>query len=126
MPARPLFSVIVPLYNKADYIVSAIRSVQAQSWTDFELIIVDDGSTDDSADHVMRFTSDPRLRLIRQPNRGVGAARNRGMTDARGELFALLDADDEWLPSHLGNLNALAQRFGTAGIVADGVISCGV
>jgi GT2 family glycosyltransferase len=113
-------SVVIPLYNKADYVAGAIESVLAQTWPDFELIVVDDGSTDKSAECVMHFTHDPRVRLIRQRNRGVGAARNLGMSKASGGLIAFLDADDEWLQSHLQKISTLAQRFPNAGILATG------
>jgi glycosyltransferase involved in cell wall biosynthesis len=88
-------SVIVPLYNKARYIARAVDSVLAQSYTDFELIVVDDGSTDGSSDIVRQY-SDPRIRVITQENAGECAARNRGVEEAKYDLVAFLDADDEW------------------------------
>ncbi len=93
-------SVIVPLYNKAPYVRRALDSVAAQTFRDFELIVVDDGSTDEGASVVESF-GDVRVRLIRQENAGPGAARNRGIKEARGEVLAFLDADDEWLPTYL-------------------------
>ena len=93
-------SVIIPLYNKAPYVQRALNSVLAQSLRDFELIVVDDGSTDAGAEIVTRCR-DPRVRLIRQANAGPGAARNRGLRVATGEFVAFLDADDEWLPEFL-------------------------
>jgi glycosyltransferase involved in cell wall biosynthesis len=94
-------SAIIPLYNKAPYIQRALGSVLAQTFRDFELIVVDDGSTDSGGEIVARC-SDPRVRLIRQDNAGPGAARNRGLNEAGGEFVAFLDADDEWLPAFLG------------------------
>jgi hypothetical protein len=94
-------SVIIPLYNKAPYVQRALDSVLAQSLRDFELIVVDDGSTD-AGDEIVARCRDPRVRLIRQTNAGPGAARNRGLREAKGELVAFLDADDEWLPEYLG------------------------
>jgi glycosyltransferase involved in cell wall biosynthesis len=93
-------SVIVPTYNRAQSIGNAIQSVLDQSYTDLELIVVDDGSKDDTAERIAAFT-DPRLRYIRQPNGGVSAARNRGVAEARGELVAFLDSDDIWKPEKL-------------------------
>ena len=94
-----LVSVIVPTYNRKETILAAIASVQRQTFTDWELIVVDDGSTDDTADLIEG--SDPRLVLIRQKNQGVNAARNAAMLCARGQYIAFLDSDDEWLPHHL-------------------------
>jgi len=94
-----LVSVILPTYNRRETIQAAIASVQRQTFADWELIVVDDGSTDDTA--ALIEGSDPRLVLIRQKNRGVNAARNAAMLRARGDYIAFLDSDDEWLPHHL-------------------------
>jgi len=101
----PLISIVMPTYNRADTIQRAIASIRAQSWSDWELIIVDDGSTDDTASRLAGL--DPRIRLLWQENQGVTAARNTGLAAAKGELVAFLDSDDEWLPHHL----ALAAAF---------------
>ncbi len=93
--ARPLVSVIVPLYNKRASVGRAVQSVLGQTWEDLELIVVDDGSDDGSSD-ILRFVRDDRLRVVRQDNQGVSVARNRGILEARGEFVAFLDADDEW------------------------------
>lgn len=95
-----IVSVIIPLYNKALYIRRALDSVLCQTFKDFEIIVVDDGSTDDGAEIVSKYL-DSRITLIRQSNSGPGAARNRGVSLAKGELIAFLDADDEWLPEYL-------------------------
>ena len=94
-----LVSVIVPTYNRAETIRAAIASVQRQTFADWELIVVDDGSTDGTASLIEG--SDPRLVLVRQANQGVNAARNAAMLRARGRYIAFLDSDDEWLPHHL-------------------------
>ncbi|MDN7012324.1 glycosyltransferase family 2 protein [Methanoculleus sp. FWC-SCC3] len=112
--ALPAVSVVIPLYNKGPYITRAINSVLAQTVREFEVIVVDDGSTDDGAEVVGGF-GDPRIRLIRQENRGVSAARNRGIEAARGELVAFLDADDEWMPRHLEALLRLREKYPQAG-----------
>jgi len=93
-------SVIVPVFNKAAYITRALDSIANQTFKDFEVIVVDDGSTDDSRARASAHP-DSRIRVLSQANAGPGAARNRGIADARGELLAFLDADDEWLPAYL-------------------------
>lgn len=96
----PKISVIIPLYNKAQHIARTLDSVFAQSFVDFEVIVVDDGSTDNGAD-IVRDYHDRRFRLIQQKNAGPGAARNRGIREARADYITFLDADDEWLPGFL-------------------------
>ena len=93
-------SVIVPLYNKGPYVERALSSILTQIYTDFEVIVVDDGSTDDGPARI-QCVSDSRIRLVRQSNAGPGAARNRGISQAQGELIAFLDADDAWMPDYL-------------------------
>lgn len=105
-----LCSVLIPLYNKARYIEDAIRSVMSQSYRDFELIVVDDGSTDDGPDRVMAF-EDARIRLIRQTNQGVSCARNRGIDEARGEIVCFLDADDWYRSAYLETIVSMAKRW---------------
>jgi len=111
----PAVSVVIPLYNKGPYIARALNSVLAQTFQDFEVIVVDDGSTDSGAEVVRRF-DDPRIRLIQQENRGVSAARNRGIEAARAELVAFLDADDEWLPGFVETIVRLRALFPNAGL----------
>lgn len=96
----PFFSILIPLYNKERYVANTLESVLAQSFTNFEVVIADDGSTDGSAEIVMAFT-DTRIKYYRKENEGVSAARNYAMLKAQGEYFAFLDADDTWQPNHL-------------------------
>lgn len=93
-------SVIVPLYNKVEWVDRCLDSIFRQSFGEFEVIVVDDGSTDGSGDRVRRYR-DPRLRVLTQPNLGPGAARNHGVAKARGDLLAFLDADDWWEDHYL-------------------------
>ncbi len=105
-------SIIIPLYNKAPYVRRALDSIAAQTFADFEAIVVDDGSTDDGAAMVADYP-DARFRMIRQANAGPGAARNAGLAQARGEFIAFLDADDEWLPNYLHESVRLLESFGS-------------
>ena len=111
-----LVSVIIPLYNKAPHVGRALHSVSAQTFRDFEVIVVDDGSTDGGAE-VVRAHGDARVRLVSQENAGPGAARNRGLAEARGRLVAFLDADDEWLPRFLETCVGLLEGYG-AGVAS--------
>ncbi len=110
----PKVSVVIPLYNKAPHISRTINSVLAQTVQDFEIVVVDDGSTDNGCQIVASYT-DPRIRLIRQENQGVSAARNRGISEARSDFLAFLDADDEWGNDHLEVLLRLRENFPEAG-----------
>lgn len=104
------FTVIIPLFNKGPYIARAIESVLNQSKGDFELLIIDDGSTDDGPEVVKEFDDD-RIRMIRQENRGETAARNKGVSEAAYEFLAFLDADDEWMPDYLKNMQELILTY---------------
>ena len=97
MPAEPLVSIVMPAYNAAAYIGEAVDSVLAQTWTNWELIVVDDGSTDGTGEYLDSLT-DPRIQVIHQLNHGVSAARNTALDVAKGEFITFLDADD-LLPS---------------------------
>lgn len=105
----PLVSIIMPTYNRADTILRAVRSIQAQTFTDWELIIVDDGSTDNTVELIEGC--DPRLKLIRQKNQGTAGARNTGLRASTGAYIAFLDSDDAWLPHHLELSAAFLDAF---------------
>lgn len=96
-----LVSIILPTFNRGYCLQAAVDSVRAQSHSDWELIVVDDGSTDDSHDRMSRYADDKRIRYIRRPNGGVAAARNTGLTLATGDFIAFLDSDDLWKPFKL-------------------------
>src|SRR5580765_1554293 len=99
----PLVSVIMPAYNAERYLGAAAESVLRQSFADLELLIVDDGSTDGTADVARAFAArDPRVRVLQQANAGPGPARNHGFRAAAGRLFAFLDSDDAWDETFLG------------------------
>lgn len=104
-PDRPRFSIVIPAYNRADKIGRTLQSCLAQTDPDFEVVVVDDGSRDGTAERVEAM-GDPRIRCIRQANAGASAARNRGAAEARGEHIAFLDSDDEFLPEKLARLRA--------------------
>lgn len=105
-----MISVVIPLYNKEKQIAYTLQSVFEQTFQDFEIVVVDDGSTDNSVEEVEKF-DDSRIRLIHQTNAGVSAARNRGIEEASGELIAFLDADDVWMPEYLATQYGLYQKY---------------
>lgn len=112
--AQALFTVVIPAFNAAPYIEHTLLSVQRQSLPDWEAIIVDDASTDDTARIVRQLAAgDPRIRVVAGQHRGVSAARNLGLSLARGRYIALLDADDLWMPgklaAHLRHLESFAE-----------------
>lgn len=104
------FSVIIPCYNKMSSVADAIESVLKQDFTDFEIIVVNDGSTDSSQDEIKKFLS-TKVQLINQSNAGVSVARNEGIKKSSGDYVCFLDADDIWLPYHLSDLNRLIEKF---------------
>ncbi|GGK25558.1 glycosyl transferase [Yeosuana aromativorans] len=112
---KPFFSVIVPLYNKEAFVEKTIKSVLNQTFTDFEIIVVDDGSTDNSFQILSQFT-DSRIQIIKQTNNGVSSARNSGIKNARADYIALLDADDYWYNNHLAELKKQIELFPVAGL----------
>jgi glycosyltransferase involved in cell wall biosynthesis len=113
------FSVVMPLYNKAPYVVEAIESILCQSCPAEEIIVVDDGSTDGGPELVRRI-GDRRIHLATQANAGVSAARNYGIEIANGNYIAFLDADDRYRPGFLGRIAELARQYPEAGMLCTG------
>jgi glycosyltransferase involved in cell wall biosynthesis len=101
-----MFSVVMPLFNKAAFVVAAVRSILAQEIKDLEVIVVDDGSTDDSVQR-LNLIIDSRLTILRHSNAGVAAARNKGIAAVQGAYICFLDADDLWAPDHLTKIMEL-------------------
>lgn len=112
-----MISIVIPLYNKASTIERTVASVLAQTVSDWELIVIDDGSSDNGPALVKRF-GDPRIRLVTQANAGVSAARNHGVELALSTVVAFVDADDYWDSEHLANLGQLVSQFPDASIFA--------
>lgn len=122
----PAVSVVIPTYNRADLLGRALDSVLGQTFADYEVLVIDDGSTDGTAAAAARYAErDRRVQYLRQPeNRGVSAARNRGLCEARGEFVAFLDSDDEWMPDKLERqLAVMAAASDRVGLVYTGVES---
>lgn len=105
-----MFSVVIPLYNKEQSVSSTIQSVLDQSFQDFEIVIVNDGSSDNSVKRIEEF-KDERIRLIHQENQGVSAARNKGIEEAKYDWVALLDGDDLWKSNHLETLKDMIEKY---------------
>lgn len=108
-------SVVIPLYNKEKTVSSTLDSVLKQTYTNFEVIIINDGSTDNSVEKIMIYNDD-RILLLHQKNGGAAAARNLGIEKANGELIAFLDADDYWFPNHLEEIAKLYIDFPNCGL----------
>jgi glycosyltransferase involved in cell wall biosynthesis len=115
--AVPAVSVIVPAYGVADLVGEALASLQRQSFTDWEAIVVDDGAPDDVAGAVARFAGDPRIRLLATDNRGVAVARARAIAAARAPILALLDGDDLYEPDYLARMAATIGEDARIGFV---------
>lgn len=106
----PHVSIIMPCYNAAAHLARSVGSVQAQTFDDWELVAIDDGSGDDTAARLAAMAADdPRIRVFTQPNGGVSRARNRGLSEARGRCIAFLDADDDWHPDFLARMTGALQ-----------------
>ena len=116
---RPFFSVVIPLYNKRPHIKRSVGSVLAQTFRDFELIVVDDGSTDGSLDEIENI-DDSRLKICHKENGGAASARNLGTREASAEYVAFLDADDEWHESFLEIIHLMSKVFPDAVMFSTG------
>ena len=108
--SAPNFSVIIPTYNREDFINSAIDSVWGQTFSDFDLIVIDDGSTDRTRESVEEY-QDSRLRYFYQNNKGVSSARNRGIKESKGKYLAFLDSDDTWVDTKLERTAEYIKKF---------------
>lgn len=104
------YSVVIPLYNKEHYIEKTLKSVLQQSFQDFEVLVIDDGSSDDSLAIAKLIVSD-KIKIIQQKNQGVSVARNTGIQNAKGEYIAFLDADDEWKENYLATIEELTNEY---------------
>ena len=114
------FSIIIPLYNKERSIRTALESVLGQHYTNFEVIVVNDGSTDNSLKNAESIV-DPRIRLLNKPNGGVSSARNRGIKESTGDWIAFFDADDVLYPNALEEYKFLIEQFPEAKVVSTSV-----
>ncbi|MDR0606078.1 MAG: glycosyltransferase family 2 protein [Bacteroidales bacterium] len=112
-----MISVVIPLYNKAHTIERTLGSVLTQTFKEFEVIIVNDGSTDNGVEVIKNFTNDYRVRIINQENQGVSVTRNRGVAEAKYEYIAFLDGDDEWISGYLQSVINVITKFPTAGMI---------
>lgn len=113
MDAQPLISVIVPVYNTVHYLDRSLGSLTKQTWRNLDIVVIDDGSTDGSAEALDSWADrDSRIRVVHQPNAGVAAARNRGLDEARGAIIAWLDSDDWIEPDYLRELAEAKARTG--------------
>jgi len=112
----PAFTVVMPAHNAEATVGRAIESVLAQELGEFELVVVDDGSTDGTRARVGEFLDDPRIRVISQPQAGPAAARNTAIRAGAGELVSMLDADDLWLPTYLERMGAALRSDDGAGL----------
>lgn len=111
-----MFSVIMPVYNGEKFIETAVESVMAQTLSDWELIIVDDGSKDGTPQILKKYSEHSKIHIITQSNQGVSAARNHGMLAGKGNYFAFLDSDDIWHKEHLAIMQELTLKYPSAGL----------
>lgn len=122
----PRISVIVPLYNKVKEVERSLKSIFNQTIIEYELLIIDGGSTDGSLEIISPYLKDSRIQLIHQKSKGLPAARNEAIQQAKGELIAFLDADDEWYPDFLETIIRLYKKYPGAGIYATAYERCAI
>jgi len=123
---NPTISIITPAYNVSEFLPQTVASALAQTWRDFEMLIVDDGSTDQTADVARAWArADPRVRVFTRDNGGIAAARNTAIEHARGEYFALLDGDDVWHPTFLEAQMRLFERKRNVDVVTGNAYNLG-
>ncbi len=121
----PRFSVVIPTYNRADSVLQTINSCFEQTFEDFEIIVIDDGSSDSTV-AVLAACEDPRLVVVSQDNAGPAAARNHGMRVAKGQFIAFLDSDDSWYPEFLDSVNTLLHETGDVLVYGRIIVDRGV
>jgi len=124
-PATPRYSIIIPAYNRADSVLQTLQSCFDQTYADFEIIVVDDGSTDTTLT-VLNAIQDARVRVVSQANAGPAAARNQGMRLSRGQYLAFLDSDDSWYPEFLEMSNKVLDEQGEVLVYGQIVVDRGV
>src|SRR5690606_23891239 len=117
---KPFFSVLISLYNKESFIKSTLESVLDQTFQNFEIIVINDGSTDDS-EAVVNSISDHRIKYFKQENKGASSGRNAAISNASGEYFALLDADDLWQENYLETIHQLIKAYPNESVFATAV-----
>lgn len=115
-----MISIVIPLYNKESEIINTLKSIFNQTYQNYEIIIVNDGSTDNSVAKIREFTDDNRLRIINKKNGGVGSARNEGISNAKYEYISFIDADDEWMPDYLATQVDLIEKFPQCAVFSTG------
>ncbi|MEM7187039.1 MAG: glycosyltransferase family A protein [Bacteroidota bacterium] len=114
----PKFSVVISVYNKEDFLEATLRSVMAQTFQDFEVVILNDGSTDGSEKIIEQFATDPRVRFYSEENKGAAAGRNYVIQKAEGDYIALLDADDLWQPGYLAEHHRMIEKYSQESVFA--------
>lgn len=121
----PRFSIVIPTYNRSASVLDTLQSCFEQTFTDLEIVVVDDGSSDDTRE-VLATLDDPRLTVVHQDNAGPAAARNHGMKVARGQYIAFLDSDDRWYPTFLEVANTCLQEHGDVLLYGQIIVDRGV
>lgn len=122
---EPRFSIVIPTYNRSTSVLDTLQSCFTQQFSDFEIVVVDDGSTDDTRE-VLAAIDDPRLKVVHQENAGPAAARNHGMREASGQFIAFLDSDDRWYPEFLTSANAEIEQHGDVLLYGQIIVDRGV